>query len=140
MSKCKYGFDHVWQDVFGMRRCSVCGEIAGKTKDGDPNAGKAERDESMEQVDRAADPDWKEAAYRAITEIARRQDTLTSDDVWFALIDAGEPTPDEPRALGPLMRSAMTSKVIVPTGDYAESRRAVAHRNPKRVWRSLLRG
>lgn len=62
----------------------------------------AARDEAIEAVDRAADPEWKAEALAAVREMALRRDEFTSDDVW----DAGLAKTREDRALGPIARRA----------------------------------
>lgn len=94
------------------------------------------RDRDMERVERAADPEWKDAAYDAVVQTAREIPRgFIVDDVWHRIPRTIE-APLEPRAMGPVMRRAQSDGVIVPTNEYRASARVTAHRNPRRVWRS----
>lgn len=92
-----------------------------------------ERDEALDRVERGAPDDWKAAAYDALVELARTQDTLTADDLWAADIDR----PREPRASGAIWKRAAKAGVIAATPDFAPSTRR--HATPVRVWRSLIK-
>ena len=69
-----------------------------------------------------------------IDTLARRQATLTTDDVWAAI---GSPA-DEPRILGNVMRQAAQDGVIAAIDRYIPSTRPECHCRPVRVWRSLV--
>lgn len=95
------------------------------------------RDEAVQRVTEGADPDWMEDALVAVEKTAQWLATFTTDDVWQALQASDEST-TERRAMGAVMRRAEGAGWIEPTDEYRESERPEAHRNPKRVWRSLL--
>lgn len=95
------------------------------------------RDEALTRVDANADDDWKATALRAVGWLAMTQDRFTTDDVWAVLVDRKEAT-HEPRALGPIMLRARKLGYITGTTEYVLSMRPECHRNPKKVWRSLL--
>lgn len=101
--------------------------------------GKEERDDAIARADVNADPDWKEVALKAVRWLATESAEFTTDDVWWAL-NTYYPNlgTHEPRALGAVMRRASRDGFIEPTNRVKESERAVCHRNPKKVWRSLV--
>jgi hypothetical protein len=94
-------------------------------------------DEALNRVDANADEEWKTTALRAVGWLSMTQDRFTTDDVWAVLVDREEAT-HEPRALGPIMLRARKLGYIAGTNDYVLSMRPECHRNPKKVWRSLL--
>ena len=99
-------------------------------------ASTAARDRSIRQVDENAEPDWKDAAYDAVRETARRQPFgFIVDEVWKLIPDDVAP-PHELRAMGAIMRRAQRDGLIVPTDDFKLSARVTAHRNPRRIWRA----
>jgi hypothetical protein len=77
---------------------------------------------------------WKAEALDKIYDVAYEQATLTPDDIW----DAGLEKPREPRALGAVVRRAASLGFIEPTDKFVASRMKSQHRNPLRVWRSLV--
>lgn len=97
----------------------------------------AERDNAIQQVERNADPDWKEMAYITGYSVARRNSEFLSEDVWQALLDQGVHT-HEPRAMGAVMRRLHADKVIEPTDRFVKSPSPLGHGRPSRVWRSLV--
>lgn len=85
-------------------------------------------------VNRApADADWSLRALAAVKAVARGQNTLTTDDLWKIV----EP-PEEPRAMGSVMRTAVRAGWISKTDRTVESTRSDCHRRPLAVWRSLI--
>jgi hypothetical protein len=97
--------------------------------------------EAMSAVDEAASEVWKAHADIAIDTVARRRtELLTADDVWAELDRLGIRLPEgtDSRALGPRMTRAATVGLIVKTGTTRLTARAVAHRRPLQVWRSLV--
>jgi len=94
--------------------------------------GWADAEVKMEQVDDAADKNWKQVANAAIRATARRLSTLTADDVWETLEGWGVPAPREPRALGPRMTHAVKEGWIIRTDEYRPSIRR--HASPLRVY------
>ena len=93
--------------------------------------------EAVARVEAHADADWLSDARDAVLRVARRQEWLTTDDVW-AVLDAEEMPPHEPRAMGAVMRQLMAAGIIQPTRDYIESQRLICHGRPLRIWRSRL--
>lgn len=96
------------------------------------------RDAAIAQVSRNATPAWKKVAADAIRAVANDRYEFTTDDVWVELERAGAGDAREPRALGALMRFAAADGLIAPTARYVESKRAVNHARPLRVWHSLV--
>ena len=99
-------------------------------------AGAALREEAMDRVYAAADPEVKSDCRRAIREVAGRQALFTSDEVWEEMICK----PEEPRILGPMMRWAQNSGVCERTEGTVQSTLPQNHRRPIRVWKSLIVG
>lgn len=96
--------------------------------------GRVERDEAVARVDRHAPEDWKQEARAVVSRLCHEQAELTTDDVW----DRMTRRPPEPRALGAVMVWARNRGFIAATDEMRESERPEAHRNPKRVWKSLV--
>jgi hypothetical protein len=99
-------------------------------------AGDAAKNEAIGRVLDGADPAWVDEALRAVFWVASRKERFTTDDVW----EQGITSPEEPRAMGAVMRVAESQGWIEPTRDHWLSRRPVCHRRPLRVWQSRLRG
>ena len=93
----------------------------------------AGRDRGIEQADAAARPDWKDAAYAAVCEAARRLNSFTVDDV-YQFIPAGTPPTHDGRAMGAVMGRAKREGVIRPTSSFRTGKQAKSHANPRRVW------
>ena len=95
------------------------------------------RDEAINRVERNADADWLDYAYKAVKYLAENRDEFTTDDVWLVLADWGYSV-REPRALGAVMRRAAKNDLIQATTRYKKSNRKECHRNPKMVWITQL--
>lgn len=91
--------------------------------------------EGMEAVLHSADPEWLILASMAIRAVAKRQEFLTSDQVWKEL---GDRVPREPRALGPVMTTAARNGLIRKTDRVQNSERVENHSRPVSIWKSLL--
>ncbi|QFG10732.1 hypothetical protein SEA_ANIMUS_64 [Streptomyces phage Animus] len=91
-------------------------------------AAEAARDEAMQRVYDSAAEEWKAQAHATIIAVADSLGEFTVDDLW----DAGLVKPDEPRAMGPVLRKAARDGYVRQTGQYAKSR----YRNatPIPVW------
>ena len=89
------------------------------------------RDAAMEFVN---DPPWRTFAARALLAVCRRQETVTSEDVWAELDRMGIPRPIEGRALGPVMMAALRDGLIVGAG-YERGTDPKHHRDILRVYR-----
>ena len=101
----------------------------------DANLGAILRDDGIGRADEHADREWKDAAYEAVSDLALFCEHFTTDDVHERL---GDVHTHDKRAMGAIMLRAARDGLIVATDRYVASDRAVAHRNPKRVWRSLV--
>lgn len=93
-------------------------------------------DAAIERVDAAAVPDWKEEAAVVIRRVCEQRRYLTPDDVWLN----GLSKPREPRAFGPAMMRAVKAGWCRPTGEFRCSVIPSQHRNPIRVYESLIYG
>jgi hypothetical protein len=107
--------------------CSLC-DLEAKQK----------TEQAIKEVAERMDTDWRAAAIKMLKMICYRNETLTSDDLWFAM-ETHYPELDthEPRAMGAIMRWGVTHKWIAKTPNYVASTRPVAHKKPTAVWRSL---
>ena len=90
-------------------------------------------DEAIEAAFVASPEQWRALARRAVRYCAHRFDDFTTDEIWAALDSGGYVRPEEPRALGGVIRSARTEGLIEPTGQYRCGDRR--HGAPLRVWR-----
>lgn len=100
--------------------------------------GEARREEAIDRADRGLDDDGRHWCELAIRYAAERRPELTADVVWSLLETWGAPMLREKRALGPIMRAAMTWGWITPLERWQPSAMAICHRREKRVFRSLL--
>jgi len=95
---------------------------------------KTEADTAMRSAERNTDPTWAQAAERIIVELARTGRHFTSDDIMENLTDVESETPD-PRALGPIVKRAISRQWIHRTG-YEPSRRR--HGTPIAVYVGII--
>jgi hypothetical protein len=103
----------------------------------DALAGSMLANEGIAKADANVDKAWALVALKAVSWLAMTQEEFTADDVWGIL--ATDPAfTHEPRALGGVMRRAVSCGYIESTDRYILSSRPECHRNPKRVWKSLL--
>jgi hypothetical protein len=96
-------------------------------------------DEAIDRAGRHADADWMLTVANAILRVAQATREFTTDAIW-SYLDRYHPqaTTHDRRAMGAALRAARADGIIDPTGRYAISTRPVCHRNPKRVWTSLI--
>lgn len=94
------------------------------------------RDEALVRAERNADAEWKAAALDAVRRTALESAYFTADDVWQKLTAR----PHEPRAMGAIMRQASLLEWIAPTDTFRPTAKISQHRQPIRVWKSLLHG
>lgn len=97
-------------------------------------AGRRNRDEALERVERAADEEWKERAWAYLNRMAKAQPEFCAEDLWLAGLDK----PREPRALGPLLMHARRDGLIAPSGRYRQSASASRNSGDAKVWLSLV--
>ena len=95
------------------------------------------RDKAIARVDRNTDPRWKTHANQAIEALCRLRREFTADDVWDYLDAHQLDRPDEPRALGAILRSAAHQGLIAATDRYVNSERPECHARPVKVWRAI---
>lgn len=113
--------------VFSTSRCE-CELIAEVRKDQDarrqPTLFDAlqQADEAIERVEKNADPEWMEAATRAVWERSRLGETFTTDEVMEDLESVNVSTHDA-RALGPVIRKAIKRGMITEVGMTRSRRR-----------------
>lgn len=95
---------------------------------------RAAGNEAVERV-RRNNQDWLNVAHYALAAVCvQKPNGFTADDVWQALADRGAPAPDEPRALGAVIRTWLRDGMIAHTGRYVRSRRPACHGRPLPVY------
>jgi hypothetical protein len=107
---------------------------------------KAVTDEAIDNTEIRQMP-WASVAL-SVVEAAARQERfesgITTDDIWRALDNMHLSRPDEPRAMGAVMRRAVKAGYITPTDRIVQSSRGrtsagtTHHTAPVRVYRSCL--
>jgi len=102
----------------------------------DPASSGTARDEAMGRAEDYAHEEWKEVALEAVYQAALVNEKFIVDEVW-RYMPSGVSTHDL-RAMGPVMRRAIKAGWICSTDEYINSSRVTAHKNPRRIWRSLL--
>lgn len=80
---------------------------------------------------------WQALAYQTVWRLAATQNAFSSDDAWATL--EGLPTPDDPRALGPVLTRCAKDGLIRKSDMVVKSHRRVCHARPVNVWISVLR-
>jgi hypothetical protein len=98
----------------------------------------AAREDAITRVDDAASALWKAQALDAVRCVALIREQFTTDAVWFVLEKCGIAGPREPRALGAVMRRAVTEGFCTSTGEVSKSIRTGCHRRPLAVWKSCI--
>ena len=101
----------------------------------DESASKVATDDAIERVGQGAGEAWKVRALAAIHSVCRENDEFIVDAVW----ETGLDRPANGRALGHVMRTARVKGWFEATGKHRPSAQVQCHRNPRAVWRSLLR-
>jgi len=94
------------------------------------------RDAAMRQAEEHAQEVWRDAAMDAIWETAKIYHRFIVDQVWTFMPDRVQT--HEKRAMGPMMVKAVKEGWIAQTDEYRLSERVASHRNPRRVWQSLI--
>ncbi len=90
--------------------------------------------EAMQRVHEHASPRWLAHAHAAVVAAVEAKAEITTDDVWQRLWEWGVDPPREERALGPVMRQAVTSGLLRNTGRTQKSKRPICHGRPLTVW------
>lgn len=93
----------------------------------------AERDRAIGRINASTSKLWKDQATNVVRQLAQTGRHFSSDDVMDEIEKLDIVT--DPRALGPVMRKALTDGWIVKTG-YAPSRRR--HSTPINVYVGLI--
>jgi len=95
--------------------------------------------EAMTRVHANAEEAWKVAAKLSVEAVAKRKPEFTTDAVWWWLEHHyPDYMPHEPRAMGPIMRWAVTTGVVAATDRTTRSTRVACHARPVAIWRSLI--
>lgn len=96
------------------------------------------RDEAIDRVERNADEEWRDAAYRCVERAVRNGDAeITSDLIW-AYLHAyyWDIHTHDPRAMGAVFRRAQKEGLIVRTDRTRPSTRKECHLREIRIWRA----
>lgn len=102
--------------------------------------GEALRDKGIAQAEQHAEaeaPGWKAQAAAFFTAYLLYTLEFQTEDVRAEAEKHGVPPPPDARAWGGIIREAAKHSMITKEG-YRESKFAIAHRNPRAVWRSNL--
>ena len=94
------------------------------------------RNDGMGRVEDNAPQLWKDVALDAVYQAARANRRFIVDAVWRYM--PNDIHTHDLRAMGPVMRRAIKAGWIAPTTDYINSNRVTAHKNPRRIWQSLI--
>jgi hypothetical protein len=101
--------------------------MSGHTPWADIKAGRTERqvitDEAISAAGSRSQP-WAAVALAALEWVARGNVEFTADEVWAELDSLSVPWPDEPRAMGAVMRAGVAEGFIAPTDTVRMSTRA----------------
>lgn len=104
----------------------------------DAAAAQEAKESAITRVGNAADPVWVKAALEAVVYVCERRATFTADAIWWVLEYAGINVPDEPRALGAVMKIAERVGVCKATRQFEQTVRPSRHGTDVRVWRSTV--
>ena len=96
------------------------------------------KEEGMAKAEAGASEEWKMAASLAIMDVAKKNKEFTADEVWEVLQRMGITGPQEPRAMGPMMRNAAKLGMITKTGYSRVSQQGTNHARPVAIWKSLI--
>lgn len=99
----------------------------------DAEIGAALREAGIDQVE-MANLEWVDVALYQARQVAKETRFFTSDAIWSRV---GR-HPNEPRAMGAVMRALRREGIAEPTATVLPSLRPQCHRRPVRIWRSLV--
>lgn len=97
------------------------------------------KDEAIDRVEDAANEKWKSTALRAVRWRAKKGVNFTSDHIWADLVGVDLEPPKEPRAMGAIMRKAVSEGLIVATDKTIPSTKPSNHKRPVRVWSPITK-
>jgi hypothetical protein len=104
----------------------------------DPDEGEARKKDGMDRVEAHANPVWSALADDVVHYLARRQKTLTTDDVWARIAQVSPVVTRDNRAMGPVMRRAARAGWVVKTDSTEKTDRPKANRRDIRIWKSRI--
>ena len=87
----------------------------------------------MERAADHASTTWLSAAKQVVWDLIREGEPFTTDAVWERLTQRQVST-HEPRALGAVMRAAVSGGYLQASGNYFKSQRPEAHSRPVPLW------
>ena len=99
----------------------------------DLTTAKTERDRALEQV-ASHGPAWRSRALQAIS-LIRAGYTGTAEDIRIKLMVHGLDRPHHHNAWGEVMKTAITKKIILPTGEMRHMKGSKSHARRTPVYR-----
>lgn len=96
----------------------------------------SDAEDAIAQAGANANPSWKQAALEAVRKVALRLPAFTTDPIWAEL--GGFPNTHDSRAMGYIIRQAVSLGYIENTGRTERTSRRSNHARPLTVWKSLL--
>lgn len=128
----------VGQEAYDRQQAEVAAAKRDRLRGAKPS-GRVLRDEAMDRVERAANPEFNAEARRVLAVLAVQRAEITSEDVEDVL-DARDIRTHDNRAMGPIMTWAQRAGLIEKADPerFVKSRRAERHLMDIRVWRSLV--
>lgn len=95
----------------------------------------------MERAERSTErriPGWSDDALDVVENVARNNEYFFSDHYHAEALRTGLPTPNDNRAWGGVLVRARRAKICEATGDFAKTKRRVAHSMDCPIYRSLI--
>jgi hypothetical protein len=86
-------------------------------------------DEGAQRALDGAHEGWVRAAKHTLWQLCRQGEPFTSDAIWYRLEALGVST-SEPRALGAVVRAAVSAGYLTHSGEYFKSTRPECHSRP----------
>ena len=80
----------------------------------------------------------KQIYFEGIENAARHNAYFCCDQIWDALGQVGDDERDDGSGMGPVIRKALTARVMEPTGTFQRSQRPKTHGKPLPTYKSLL--
>jgi len=105
--------------------------------DYDRDKARLARESAIKRVGDNAEHDWKDVAYESVLRTASELDSFIVDEVWKRM-PKGYST-HENRAMGAIIRKAVSDGVIAKTDQYRPSAKKSSHGAIRSVWRSLIK-
>ncbi len=92
----------------------------------------------IENVAAHTDETWKNAAKRKLKDLCQSQESVTVDDLFYAMKTTMLPEPKNPKVYGYIMKHGYREKWIAKTGRVATCSRPSRNRGDIAIWQSLI--